>query len=434
MRLAVVGVLCVVGFVRAEDAVRLSEKFTTGYQYHVSSRVQLTGQLTLPAEKDRPARTLPVTGTSKIEYDERILDAAGQRSLRVYRTFDFQRQIGEQVQPSTLRAEVRRLVILRLKQTEVPFSPDGPLLWGEIDLVRTDVFTPALAGLLPTQPVRVGEQWTAQLAAIEELTDLEKVEDGTLTCTLEQVGPLATLGNRRHARISLRGTLRGVNEDGPNRQTLDGLLYFDLEAQHISYMSIRGQHQLLDAQGQVTGRVEGQFTLSRQVRTQCPELRDDVVKTVGVEPTAENTALLYDNPDLGVRFLHPRKWRVAGVRGRQVTLDEANGSGLLITLEPLAQVPTPAQYLTEAHKVVQEQKGQILRIDQPRQLSAAPQQLDHFTLDAEMNRQRVILDYFIARQATGGATLAARLLPTDLAELQREVERIARSVVVTRGP
>jgi hypothetical protein len=40
------------------------------------------------------------------------------------------------------------------------------------------------------------------------------------------------------------------------------------------------------------------------------------------------------------------------------------------------------------------------------------------------------MDYYVLRQAPGGATLAARLLPADLAGLQKEVERIARSVQI----
>ena len=41
---------------------------------------------------------------------------------------------------------------------------------------------------------------------------------------------------------------------------------------------------------------------------------------------------------------------------------------------------------------------------------------------------KVLMDYYVARQATGGATLAARLLPNNLAAVQKEVEAIARSV------
>ena len=47
--------------------------------------------------------------------------------------------------------------------------------------------------------------------------------------------------------------------------------------------------------------------------------------------------------------------------------------------------------------------------------------------------QRVLLDYYIVTNPPlGGATLAARVLPSDLATLRSELERIARSVTITR--
>ena len=43
-----------------------------------------------------------------------------------------------------------------------------------------------------------------------------------------------------------------------------------------------------------------------------------------------------------------------------------------------------------------------------------------------------LMDYFVIHQPSGGATIAARLLPGDLPGLQRDVQRIARSVQITR--
>jgi hypothetical protein len=94
-------------------------------------------------------------------------------------------------------------------------------------------------------------------------------------------------------------------------------------------------------------------------------------------------------------------------------------------------VPTGAQFLAETRDWLQGQKARLLRTDPPRQVRASPE-LTHFALDAELQGQKVVLDYYVTRQATGGATLAARLLPKDLMALQAEVERIARSVVITR--
>ena len=162
---------------RAEDPLRLLEVFPSGYQYHVSTRVELSGSLTLPAEKGKATpKPLSVSGDSAIEYDERVLtvDKNGlvQKTARVYRKMEFQRKIGEQPQETSLRPEARKMVVLRHKNQEVPFSPDGPLTWGEIDLVRTDVFAPALTGLLPDKAVQVDDRWKASALAIQELTDL----------------------------------------------------------------------------------------------------------------------------------------------------------------------------------------------------------------------------------------------------------------------
>ena len=428
-------VLCLVisPLAHAEDAVSLREVFPVDYAYHVSTRVELTGSLSLSAEKDKPAKKpLSVKGESAIDYDERVLalaDGEVQKTARIYRRIDFQRKIGEQTQSNTLRPGVRRLVVLRLKNQEVPFSPDGPLLWNEIDLVRTDVFTPALAGMLPTKTVQPAERWTATNLAIQELTDLEKIEEGRVECKLEEI---TTIEKRRYARVSFAGTVRGVNEDGPNRQQLDGYFFFDMESNHLSYMSLKGISFLLDKDGKEMGRIEGRFTLTRQLTPTVKELSEETLKGVALEPNADTTQLLYDNSELGVRFLYPRRWRVSIARGRQIDLaDAATGNGLRLTLEPPAEVPTANQFLTESRDwLQQQQKTKIQHADAPRRLQNAPQELDQFALEVEMGTERLWMDYYVLRQSAGGATLAARLLPAELATARKDVERVARSVVI----
>jgi len=422
----------------AQESIRLREQFPAGYQYHVSTRVELSGRLTPPPAKPAVAgavadavRPVTVSGQSAIEYDERVLDSAEnqvRKTIRIYRRVELERKLGDEAQETGLRPGVRRLVILRSKTVEVPFSPDGPLLWGEIDLVRTDIFTPALSGLLPEQAVRVGQRWNAGAGAIQELTDLERIEGGGLECKLEE---LTTLAGRRHARVALAGKVSGVNEDGPSRQEIDGYFYFDLESQHLSYLSFKGVHYLLDGQGKESGRIEGRFVLTRQAHQRSADLSDQALKGVTTEPNADNTQLLYDNSELGVKLLYPRRWRVGGLRGRQLVLDEVNGSGLLLTLDPLDRTPTGAQFLAESREFLLKQQTKISRIEAPRRLQGAPQELEHFGLEIDKSGERATMDYYVIRQALGGATMAARLLPTELAAMRKDVEKIARSVTIT---
>jgi len=404
------------------------ETFAPGYQYHVSCRVNITGTLNLAATKDKQ---LALTGSSAIEFDERVLVEKNHqvdRTIRVYRKMDFERKVGDQQQQSSLRPAVRRMVILRHNQFEVPFSPEGPLTWGEIDLVRTDVFTPALAGLLSAEPVKPGDHWQADSVALRELTDLERIDEGGLTCTFDA---LTTLLGRQQARVSFQGSVRGVGEDGSARHQLDGQLYFDLVTNHLSYVHVKGTHFLLDKDGQPQGKVEGTFVLTREPVTQARELGDADLRGLVLEPNDENTLLLLEQQDLGVRFLYPRSWRVAGISGRQIALDEKRGNGLLLTVEPAAKLPTGAQFHQEARTWLAQQKANVYRIDNPKVLATG---IENFAADAEINKQRLILDYYVLRQNNGGATVVARLSPDDLIKLRKDVDRIIKSVQFTKGP
>src|SRR5262249_1161234 len=137
---------------RAQDAVRFVGVFPPDYQYSVSCRVAVEGTLKLAPAKDKTAQTLKITGKSAIDYHERVLSSNNgkvEKTVRKVQQMDFTRNVGGQDQESKLRGEVSLLVIQRLQNLEVPFSRQGPLPLGEIELVRTDGFTSALLGTCP---------------------------------------------------------------------------------------------------------------------------------------------------------------------------------------------------------------------------------------------------------------------------------------------
>ncbi len=414
----------------ADDSVKLAESFREGRVYRISTRVDLSGALTPPPDKGQPApKPVMVKGDSAIDYDERLLAVENgdvRKTIRLYSRMDFHKTLADRPSEGTLRPAVRRLVVIREKGTKAPFSPDGPLTWGEIDLVRTDVFTPALAGMLPDRAVQVGDRWNVSDDAVRELTDMEHIDDGKIECRLDEI---SQQDGRRQARVTFNGTVRGGNEDGPNRQQLEGWYLFDLESGCLSYVYLKGVHSLLDQDGKEMGRIEGRYVLSRKADVTSRELGDDALKGVALEPNADDTRLLYDNPDLGVRFLYPRRWHVGAVRGSQVALDGADGSGLLITVDTPARTPTGAQFLDESRSWLESRKVKVLRTDAVK--TTAPG-LEHFALETEAADQKAVMDYYVARQANGGATLAARLGVDDLEALQKEVEGIARSLTVTK--
>lgn len=417
----------------ADPAVTMAETFDDKNVCRVEVKSSISGKVSMPSGDGKTAKVVPLSGSHHYQYDERPLpseDPAGKKLVRAYRTFEFTRTIGGEEQKAAVRPEVRRMVVLRSdKGKKAPFSPDGPLTFGEIDAVKNDLFAPSLvAGLLPPKAVTAGAKWPASESTVIDLTDLEKVENGGIE--VEFVGVIES-NKKKYAKLALNGAVRGLNEDGPSRQQIDGTAYFDLEANRLSYLKLNGVHELLDAKGQATGKIEGSFTLTREASPKADEFTDAALKGVELKPTDDNTLLLYDNPDLGVRFLHPRRWRVGVVQGRQFTLDEPQGGGALFTVTTAAKTPTAAAYQGEVKDFLAKQKAKVSPIPEPKRWQAKPA-VDRFGLDAEVGSGKARMEYAVVTTADGGLTMAARLPEKLASELTPDLDRVLKSLTVTK--
>ncbi|HET6575216.1 MAG TPA: hypothetical protein VFG68_16535 [Fimbriiglobus sp.] len=418
----------------AQNPVTLAERFDPAEAYRVELKVRLSGRLAIPQESGKPPQVLPMSGESTVIYDERVLptdEPRTARTVRAYREVEFARTAGGKDQKAEVRPSVRRMVVLRSDRgKKAPFSPDGPLTWGEIDVVRTDVFSPALVpGLLPPQPVRPGDRWRLTPAAVVELTDLDPIAAGELVAEFVSV---VTISNKRYAKLGVSGSVRGAAEDGTSRQKFDGIGYFDLEANRLTYLNLKGTRELFGPDGKtVSGRIDGTFVMTRGPAGKTSDISEAALRGVELRPTAANTELLYDNPDLGLRFQYPRRWRVGVVQGRQVTLDESSGGGVLITVEPAASLPAADKYLAEVRDYLKAQGASVIEATVPRRVSDRPR-LDRFALVAEVKKEKVRLEYAVLSQPEGGATVSARLPWAEREELGRGVERVLRTLSITK--
>lgn len=414
-----------------EPALLLSERFDPFTSYQVDLKVDLKGQLSVPSGNGHPERLLAMTGRSQLKYDERVLPSdrdGSARTARIYREIQLRRSVDDRDQEATIRPEVRRLIILRSASgKKAPFSPDGPLLWAEIDLVRADLFIPALVrGFLPRQPVAVGDRWTVHADAVMELTDFDPIQEGQLIATyLASVN----IDNRRYAKIAFEGTVRGIGTDGPSQNRLEGIAYFDREAERLTYLNLRGRHELQDASGKTHGWIEGRLVMTRYGVARIAELSDSALPAAAIAPSVENTQLLYDNRELGVRFLYSRRWRVSRVQGQQITLEEPQGSGILMTLETVDTIPSPEQYLGESRGYLLKRKWNITSIEPPRRWS---REIHRFAINAQEDQRPVRMEYAVYAGSEGGLLLAARLSGADLQELQTDLERLLKSLTVRK--
>ena len=422
-------------FAPAQEAIKLSEKFDGAAPYRVELKVTMSGKLTLPAGKDQPATTVAIEGSSTVSYDERPLAAdepKTEKVIRAYRAVDFKRTIGDKEQVASIREPVRRMVVLRSeKGKKAPFSPDGPILWSEIDVVKHDLFVPILvAGLLPSGEVKPGAKWTAGAGALAELTDLETIDDGGFAVEFVAI---VTLNTRKLAKLTLSGSVRGTSEDGPTRQKIDGTAYFDIEASRLTYLKVNGVHEMLGSDGKAIGRIDGTFTMTRSESKQFDDIGEAKLAGKELKPNAENSLLLYDNSDLGLKFLYPRRWRVGVLQGRQLTLEEPKGGGILLTVEGVNRLPTVEKYQDEVKAFLAKQQAKIAPMAAPIRTADKPNRIDRFAVDAEMKTGKARLEYAISQGSNGGVMLAARLPAEEAAELKADLDRILKSLEVTKA-
>ena len=99
--------------------VALSEPFKPGHTTKIDVQVKVSGKLALPPTgKEKEAKLVTVSGTSKVSYEERVLppeDAELLKTVRAYREVQFERTVGAVKQDAGIRPSVRRLVSGEMK-------------------------------------------------------------------------------------------------------------------------------------------------------------------------------------------------------------------------------------------------------------------------------------------------------------------------------
>lgn len=406
-----------------------ARRIVPGDQYRVVTKNTLKGHLLLPRAKGMAPENFPLEGVGLVKYRERALaaDEQGQigRVLRLYDTLELKRKVKDEDQVGGLRPAVRRVILQRRDNVEIPFSPDGPLQWSEIDLIRTDCLLSSLEGFLPTGNLVVGSRWQATRLATVELTTLSTLESGSFLCEYQG---LIDHESSKLGLIAFGGTVIGATEEGRSRNHVRGAIYLDPATQRLQYLRVQGKRELLDDRDQSVGNLEVDFQLATKPIVDDPELSDSVVRTLPTAPTDENTALVYEHPGLGIKLLHPRRWFLASVQGNQLLLTKGENS-VVIHLERAGETPSTKAYRDEVSQYLAAQRFPIRATSDVEEAPPSKHgRLGHFAFDVQLEGKPVTLDYWAVERGQQGATLAARLASAEAATLQRDIQFLARQL------
>jgi hypothetical protein len=259
------------------------------------------------AEKAEPPRARKIKVETRTEFAERVLaaDAAG-RAERVSRwVFQASSALNGEIRTraTAIRPEVARLIAERRGESVVVFSPAGPLTRSELEVVEAVGDPLVLPGLLPGQPVKVGDHWRVGGDAARGLSGYDALAANALEASVESL-------DAAEAVLRIKGEVRGAALGGAGTIACDGTLRFDRVVGQITRLELT-RHETRKA-GPVEAGLEmtSTLTVERRAIATPAELGDAIVAALPGDRDPQRELLLLIAPGGKYVLQHDRDWHI----------------------------------------------------------------------------------------------------------------------------
>ena len=333
---------------QADDPMELTSRSYAGTQRAVEIQIELTGDLQAspPAEdtsedtseetseetpvRETPAKTelVGVAVTANIAYDEKLLPSglSEWRSARYYQQATAHLNVGGKKQTFSLR-DNRRLVLAAITaQGKQLIAVKGSLHRNEYDTLDLWTDSLALEGLLPRQPIVVGESWKHEQAAIIGLTNFESIDVCDLSSVVHEANDL-------FARCQMTGVVHGVSQGSAVELELDAIYLVDRKLGAISQfnLAIREKQTAGPARPSYSGIAKLRYkatpiATSEELATQ---LSKENLEKLSKQIEELTPSIETRNVSLGFITSHDVDWHEIGTRGNSTTLRRVDGKRLV---------------------------------------------------------------------------------------------------------
>jgi hypothetical protein len=310
-----------IGAAAAAEPARLRDEARPGQVTHVVIELKARG-LYRPGAPEAGAeapKPLKVRVQTRFDFVERLLQAepggAARRAVRWVNQAAAAINGEGAFQPTatSLRPDVALLVVERRRGGLLSFSPAGPLTRAELELVHGPCDPLALAGLLPAEPVAVGDHWTVGDEAARSLSGYDALAVNALRATLEAL-------DEDSARITLKGEVRGAALGGEGVITCSGSLSFDRRQGRIASVTVDRVEDRKAGPVEAGLEVTSTLTMDRTGAEPPAELTEAALAGVPLDASPASELLLYSPPQGKYTLLHDRDWHTFAEDTRRAVL------------------------------------------------------------------------------------------------------------------
>jgi hypothetical protein len=294
----------------AQDKITLREQLRPGETAVVSLEFKAQGDLLIPQGNNKETAQ-KLTAQGKLAYEEKCLpveaDSKGvsSKSLRYYTSSSVESVVESTRIAREVREPVRVMVCEVRNGRPFVFSPSGPLTVDEYELVEADATLDSLVlgGLLPTEPVAIGDTWSLSDAAVAAVLNFAHVTENKLGAKLETFDDSS-------AKISLTGHVSGIASGAKSTRTVVAQVLFDRARSKITQLDLsHNEEREMGPLGHAL-RVKATYNFRRNTDGEIARLNDTALEKLPLASNPATEQLVYAQPDGKFRFHFQRGWFV----------------------------------------------------------------------------------------------------------------------------
>jgi hypothetical protein len=329
------------------QTISLAEKPGEGDCCLIKLEMQLTGELRVVRNGETVA--VPLKAVAGHTFHERLLLVESNGlPLKAARCYDGAKAtvtVGTTPDERKLHPGHETIVAQRVKDQVVVFCPKDRLTRPELELVGEHLDTLSITGLLPANEVKVGETWKVGNLATAGMCGLEGLVSQDLTGKLESA-------DDDEARISINGTVGGIDLGAQVKQTVSAVLKYDRKQHRLAALEWKQKDEREQGPASPTSIVETVWKMTRQAEEEPASLANYALVAAKVDVGADSPApealelLLHD---LNGKFLVAceRDWHTVSQTDHHLILRLVDRGDLVaqVTISPWTKA-APGEHLT----------------------------------------------------------------------------------------
>ena len=393
--------------------------------YKVTASARIKGTLKTPTA-DGPENVFKLDSTASYEFHERRMTndlpgAMAMRAVRKYKRAESRTSVGDHKTSSKLDPTLSLIIAEGRAAGVLFYNPKKQLTRESLDLLSSPADPLAIAGMLPTEEVTIGEKWNPDQWVLQMLCDVEAVAKSKLTCKLVSV-------SRKQARVTFDGEIEGASVGAAAMIKVKGEYVCDLDAGYINRFRVTRTEER--SAGTVSPGLDVEVTVTCDRKREKADLPAN--STIADEPTEQQLQLVYRAP-WGIELKHGREWHVFSDNDRLAVLRMIRDGNLVAQCNVAKIAPVkPGTHTPERQFMADIQHSLGDRVAELKSggiVQEQPNYLFNAVATGQSDETKMQWSYYLCAAASGQqVSMVYSIAQADVEKVGKVPETVARTI------